>query len=222
MMTLKEFCSKVDYSYLGWICEKSIVRDFCEKAVEYGFASVCVNPDQVKYAASLLKGRAGISCVCGFPCGANSAEIKIAEACEAIDNGATDVDIVSNLSMIRNNETELLAEEYRKIVTAIRRKSPKTVIKFIIYAPYGTNPCFDDIELKTISELVLASGADYIKFVADPDVIKKFTGDRIKMKFSGCSSFDVTLDAVLKGCDRVGCDENIVPWIEEHRYIFEK
>lgn len=221
-MTLKEFCSKIDYSYLGWICERSVVRDFCEKALEHGFASVCVNPDQVSYAASLLKGRAGVSCVCGFPCGANSTAIKIAEALEAIDNGATDVDIVSNLSMVRNRELDRLAREYREIVAAVREKKPDTVIKFIIYAPYGSNPCLTDEELKAVSAAVDASGADYIKFVADPALIKGYIGSTVKMKFSGCSSFGVTLDAVEKGCERVGCDENIVPWIEANKTVFEE
>ena len=221
-MTLHEFCSKIDHSCLGWICEKSIVRRFCEEALQYGFASVCVNPDQVAYAASILQGRAGVSCVVGFPCGANSAKIKIAEGLEAIANGATDLDIVSNLSKLRNREYDSLAAEYAEIVTAIRAASPKTVIKFIIYAPYGQNPCFDEAELEQISHLVVASGADYIKFVCDPDLIKGFTGGKIKMKFSGCSNFAVSYDAVLKGCDRIGCDENMIAWLEENKHVFEE
>lgn len=213
MITKKEFCSKIDHSCLGWICERELVRRFCDEAVKYGFATVCMNPDQVAFASSVLMGRAGISCVVGFPCGANTAKIKIAEGLEAIGNGATDIDVVTNLSMLRDGEDRKLAEEYSAIVAAVRDRKPGTVVKFIIYAPYGTNPCLTMDETERVASLVVNSSADFIKFICDPDIIKRFTGGKIKMKYSGCCNFDISLDAVLKGCDRIGSDENMITWL---------
>lgn len=221
-MTLKDFCSKVDYSCLGWICDDATVQMFCDNALKYGFASVCVNPDRVAFCKERLGDKCGISAVVGFPCGATSADIKIAEAKEVIALGATDVDIVSNLSYIRDRKLDKAAEEYNRIVKEIRAFSPDTVIKFIVYSPYGAqHPCLTDEELQIVSDLVVASGADYIKFDSDAAAIKKMTGGKIKMKFAYCTDWDVAYDAVKKGCSRIGADEFIVPWIEEHRAEFD-
>ncbi len=200
------FCSKCDHTVLGWTCTKEMVKQACDEAIEYGFASVCVNPDYVKYVSSLLEGRAGVSCVCGFPCGANTIETKIFEGLRAISDGATDLDCVTNFGHMRNGDHKKLLQEYKDFVKAAKDKKPETVVKYIIYQPYGKNPFRTLDETKLLCELITESGADYIKFFCDPDEIKPYIGKDLKMKFSGCFNLDVSVDAVRKGCERVGED----------------
>lgn len=200
---------------MGWICEKLLVKKYCDEVITYGFATVCVNPDNVSYAASLLEQRAGISCVVGFPCGAHSTKIKIAEGLEAISNGATDIDVVSNLSMLRNGEDKALYEQYRAIVTAVRDKKPETVIKFIVYAPYGENPCLTMDELARVSDLIADSGADYIKFFKDYEAISKMIDGRVKLKCCGIDSLEYAVNAARAGCERIGVDETFINWLQK-------
>jgi len=213
-MTKKEFCSRLDHSILGWTCSKEEVKKYCDEVIEYGFASVCVNPDYVAYCASILEGRAGISCVCGFPCGANTTNIKIQEGLEALKNGATELDCVTNYGFLRNHEDDKLLAEYTAFVQAMKDKNPDAIVKYIIYAPYGQNPFLTEDETKRLAEMVIASGADYIKFNCDPRLIKPLIGDRIKMKFSGAVNLQVTLDALMQGCDRIG-EDAAVQWLKE-------
>ncbi len=202
----------MDHSCLGWVCPREIVRRFCDEAIEFGFASVCVNPDQVEWAANYLQGRSGVSCVVGFPCGANTIATKVAEGLEAVANGATDLDLVTNFSLLRNGADKLLAEEHRRFIGSIREARPQTIIKIIMYAPYGQNPFLTSDETKRIAELIARSGADYIKFCCDPAIIKAIVGDSIKLKFSGASSLEVTMDAIQKGCARIG-EDSAVEWL---------
>ncbi|MDR3645784.1 MAG: hypothetical protein P4M02_12000 [Clostridia bacterium] len=213
-MTRKEFCSHMDHSCLGWICSRETVDRFCDEALEYGFATVCVNPDQVAYCVSRLGGRVGVSCVVGFPQGFHSTAIKIAEGLEAIDNGATDLDVVTNLSWLRDGRDDLIRAEYEAFVKAVRAKKPDTVIKIIMYAPYGPADCLTEDETRRVAGMIVASGADYIKFCCDPKIIKALVGDSIKMKFSGSYTLDIVMDALKTGCSRIG-EESVPGWLQE-------
>ena len=214
MISKKEFCSKLDHSILGWTCTEAQVRQYCDEVLEFGFRSVCVNPDYVSFCKSVLENRAGISCVVGFPCGANTINTKIYEGIEAIRNGATELDCVTNFGLLRNGKDAQLLEEYRAFVQAMKDERPETVVKYIIYAPYGQNPFLTEDETKRLAEMVVASGADYIKFLCDPRKIKPLIGSRIKMKFSGAVDLRVTLDAIEQGCDRIG-EDSAVKWLRE-------
>jgi len=218
-----DFFKLIDYSCLGWICPKETVKKYCEEVIKYGFASVCVNPDPVAYCASLIEGRAGISCVVGFPCGANSTRTKIMEGLEAVDNGATDLDFVTNFSMLRDKRDQYLLKEYKMFVDTIKEKKPETIIKIIMYTPYGVDSYLTDDEIKRVSELIVKSGADYIKFACDPAIIKKIVGNQIKLKFSGATTFELAIDAAEKGCGRIGVDNVLLSWLKERgsKYLID-
>ncbi len=213
-MKKSEFCSKLDHSILGWTCSEAQVKQYCDEVLEYGFASICVNPDYVAYCNSILQGRSGISCVIGFPCGANTIGTKIHEGIEAINNGATELDCVTNFGLLRSGKDAQLLEEYKAFVQAIKDKRPETVIKYIIYQPYGQYPFRTPDETKRLASLVAASGADYIKFFCNPREIKPLIGDSVKMKFSGAINLAVSVDAIEQGCDRVG-EDSAVHWLRE-------
>ncbi len=212
MITKKDFCSRMDHSCLGWVCSRDMVKRFCDEALEFGFASVCVNPDQVAWTSEYLHGRCGVSCVVGFPCGANTVSTKVREGLEAIANGATDLDVVTNFSLLRDGNDVALTEEYKRFVDAVRSADPRVVIKIIMYAPYGPNGFLTEDETKRVAELIAQSGADYIKFNCDPDIIKRIVGNSIRMKFSGASTFELTMDALQKGCERIG-EDSAAQWL---------
>lgn len=199
---------------MGWTCTEEQVKQYCDEVLQYGFASVCVNPDYVAYSNSILQGRAGISCVCGFPCGANTIKTKIFEGLEAIDNGATELDCVTNFGLMRSMKDAQLLEEYKAFVQAVKDKRPETIVKYIIYQPFGQFPFRTEDETRRLAEMVIASGADYIKFFCNPREIKPWVGDKVKMKFSGAVSLAVSIDAIEQGCDRVG-EDAAVTWLKQ-------
>ena len=212
-MTKQEFCAMQDHSCLGWACPRPLVDRFCDEVLKYGFASVMVNPDQVAYCASRMEGRAGVGAVIGFPQGFNSSKIKIAEGLEALANGATDLDYVTNFSLLADHRDAELLEEYKAFVGAVRDKKPETVIKIIMYKPYCATPVLCDDEIKRVSDLIVQSGADYIKFCGAFPLIKSLVGDQIKMKHSGCADFAEAIEAVKQGCTRIGHD-SAPQWID--------
>lgn len=214
MISKKEFCSRLDHSILGWTCTEAQVKQFCEEVLEYGFKSICVNPDYVAYSKSILGDKAGISCVIGFPCGANTIQTKIYEGLEALENGATELDCVCNYGLLLNGKDAQLQEELTAFVKAMKEKKADAVVKYIIYAPFGQNPHLPAEATARLAEMVIASGADYIKYCCNPREIIPLVGDRIKMKFSGAVDLACTLDALELGVDRIG-EDGAVQWLKE-------
>src|SRR5579862_5544014 len=106
MVTKEQFAKMQDHSILGSYCKKADVKRFCEEVLEYGFASVYVNPCDVALAKSIIGNKAAVGTVIGFPQGATTTKTKIFEALEAIDNGANELDIVINISRLKDGDTD--------------------------------------------------------------------------------------------------------------------
>jgi len=214
MITKKDFCAKQDHSCLGWVCPRETVRKFCNETLAFGFASLVVNPDQVAYCRSVMEGRAGIGAVIGFPQGMNTTNIKIAEGLEAIENGATDLDVVTNFSLLFDGRDGLLLGEYRAFVNSMRDKKPDVVIKIIVYQPYGQNPSLNAGQTRRVSECVAESGADFIKICCDLEAVQTVVAGRVQIKHSGCAGLPEALEAIEKGCTRIG-HEFAPIWLRE-------
>ncbi len=190
------------------------MKKFCDEVLTFGFASVMVDPDQVAYCHSVIGGRAGVGAVIGFPQGMNTTRIKIAEGLEAIGNGATDLDMVTNFSLLRDGRNDLLRKEYCAFVNAVRDKKPQTIIKIIIYQPYGKNPALTDDETRRVSEYVAESGADFIKISGGLDLVLSSVAGRVQIKHSGCADLSDAIQAIEKGCMRIG-HEYAPIWLRE-------
>ena len=109
----------------------------CAEAKEHGFASVCVNPVYVRLAARLLKGSAVKVCtVIGFPLGANTSTIKAAEAKEAVENGATEVDMVINIGALKAGDYQGVYQDILQVVEAVHGSAK---VKVIIETCYLTD-----------------------------------------------------------------------------------
>lgn len=202
------YASYCDHTVLRAYTTREKVKEFCEEAVKYGAASVCVNPVHVSFVHHILKGSSvKVSTVIGFPLGANKTVIKAMEAKEAVADGADEVDMVINIGAMRDGQWDVVEEDMKAVVSAVQKKA---IVKVIIETCYLTKE-----EMKKACELAMEAGADYIKTstgmgsggarVEDILWIREIVGDKMKIKASGSISNRDTARAMLvAGADRLG------------------
>ncbi|MBR6737965.1 MAG: deoxyribose-phosphate aldolase [Clostridia bacterium] len=151
-MNLNEY---IDHTLLKPIATESDIKTLCEQAVKYSFKSVCVNPCDVAYCAELLKDTGVKVCtVIGFPLGKNNTAVKIYEAINAINNGATELDMVINVAKLKEGNVEYVKSEIEKVISI----SKGNVVKVIIESGLLT-----DSEIALATKLVCEAGADFVK-----------------------------------------------------------
>ncbi|MCL6587090.1 MAG: deoxyribose-phosphate aldolase [Anoxybacillus sp.] len=178
----------IDHTLLKANTTKAQIVQLCEEAKEYGFASVCVNPTWVATAAELLKGTDVKVCtVIGFPLGANTPETKAFETKDAIEKGATEVDMVINIGALKDGDDELVERDIRAVVEAAKGKA---LVKVIIETCLLTEE-----EKVRACRLAVQAGADYVKTstgfstggatVEDIALMRKTVGPNIGVKASG-------------------------------------
>ncbi|MEW4284128.1 deoxyribose-phosphate aldolase [Priestia koreensis] len=152
----QEIAKMIDHTALKPDTTKEQIVTLCEEAAQYGFASVCVNPTWVGLAASLLKGTDVKVCtVIGFPLGATTPEVKAFETKNAIENGATEVDMVINIGALKDKNDELVERDIQAVTAAARGKAlSKVIIETCLLT---------DEEKNRACKLAAKAGADYVK-----------------------------------------------------------
>ncbi|HEY9864361.1 MAG TPA: deoxyribose-phosphate aldolase [Candidatus Obscuribacterales bacterium] len=195
----------IDHTLLNQTATPEQIQQYCYEAERYKFASVCVFPSYVKFVKEFLQGKSPKVCtVIGFPTGATTSKVKLYEAQEAVENGATELDVVINLSWLKTGKTE---ELYREIAE-ICEETGQTV-KAIIETSVLTE------EEKCLAvEVLMDTGIAYIKTstgwyggatVADIELIKSVTKGRIGIKASGgISTYQQAVDLIVAGATRLG------------------
>ena len=162
-MTKQEIASYIDHTLLAPEAGVKQIQQLCTEAVNYKFASVCINPCYVPYAAATLNGTGVKVCtVIGFPFGTSSSEVKAFEACDAIKNGADEIDMVINVGAAMDGRISLVGSDIAIVVKAVReldsQLGKKTVIKVIM------ETCFlDDETLRMCCLCAKKAGADFVK-----------------------------------------------------------
>lgn len=186
------------------------IEKLCAEAKEYQFAAVCVPPNFVKKAKSLLEGSTvKVSTVIGFPFGYSAVEAKIAEIVLAIVDGADELDVVINISAIKNNDWQYLADEINHIMPIIRSKNK--VIKVIIESGVLTDgeiiKCCDIYGLAGIDYLKTSTG--YAEKGASVEAVKLFRKHlpaHVQIKASGgIRDYAFAKQLVDAGATRLGC-----------------
>ena len=153
-MELKEILSKVDHTLLAQTATWAEIQAICDDGMKYHTASVCIPASYVARASEYVAGRLPICTVIGFPNGYDTTKAKCFEAQDAVENGASEVDMVVNLGWVKDRRwDELLAE-----IKAVKQHCQGRVLKVIIETCLLT----DEEKIK-MCEIVSASGADYIK-----------------------------------------------------------
>ncbi|TWI56398.1 deoxyribose-phosphate aldolase [Halalkalibacter nanhaiisediminis] len=204
----------IDHTALKPETTKEQILKLCAEAKEYKFASVCVNPTWVKLAAEQLKDAEGVKVctVIGFPLGANTPEVKRFEATNAIENGATEVDMVLNIAALKDKDDELVERDIRAVVEAAKGKA---LTKVIIEACLLTEE-----EKVRACELAVKAGADYVKTstgfstggatVEDIRLMRKTVGPDIGVKASGgVRDLEGARAMVEAGATRIGASAGV-------------
>lgn len=197
-----------DHTVLRAYTSQDTVRRFCEEAIQYGAASVCVNPIHVAYVHQLLKGTGIHTCtVIGFPLGANKPCIKAMEAKLAIEDGAEEVDMVMNIGALKDKNYPLVEYDIRGVVAAAAGSAK---VKVIIETCY-----LKDDEIIAASLICQKAGADFIKTstgfgtdgarVRDIELIKATIGDAMCIKAStGINTQEDARQMIEAGAVRLG------------------
>ena len=203
----------VDHTVLRPATTKKTVEKFCREAIEWGFASVCVNPIHVKYVAGLLKGTDVKTCtVIGFPLGATTPFVKATEVRDAIANGVQEVDMVMNIGAMKDGDYDLVLKDMKAVVEAA---AGKALVKVIIETCLLT----DEEKVKACL-LAKEAGADFVKTstgmstggatVEDVALMKKTGEPEIKVKASGgIVNRKIALDMIRAGAVRLGASKGI-------------
>ena len=205
-MNTSEILSHVDHTLLKAFATWEDIQKLCEEAMEYHTASVCVPPSYIKRIHDTYGEKINICTVVGFPLGYSTTKAKVAETVQAIEDGASEVDMVINIADVKNGDFEKVTEEIRSLKQAAGDK----ILKVIIEACYLTEK-----EKIAMCKAVTEAGADYIKTstgfgtggatMEDILLFKKFIGPHVKMKAAGGVKSVEDMEAFLEaGCDRIG------------------
>ena len=205
-MDRKEILSHVDHTLLKPEATWPQIRTLCDEAIENGCASVCINTCYVRQAAEYMAGRVAVCCVVGFPLGAMDTESKCFEAKKAIENGASEVDMVINIGWLKNGQYDDVKNE----IAAVKKAVGSHVLKVIIETCLLT-----DAEKEKMCDIVPEAGADYIKTstgfstggatFADIELFARCVKGRCKIKAAGGISTVENMEKFLAlGADRLG------------------
>lgn len=195
----------IDHALLNPAATPEQLEKCCQEADRFQFASVCIYPVHVRRAAELLHGKAPKVCtVIGFPTGATTSAVKLYEAREAVENGATELDVVIHLGGLKAGKTE---EMYREIAQ-ISEETGQT-IKVILETTLLT-----DAEKQIAAEICMEAGAQFLKTstgwfgsatVADVRLLKEVTKGGVGIKASGgIRTIEQAFDLVIAGATRLG------------------
>ncbi|VEU70155.1 deoxyribose-phosphate aldolase [Mycoplasmopsis glycophila] len=202
----------IDHTYLKPEGTQKEIDKLIDEAIKYDFKTVCVNSSWVKYVSDKLKGAdVGITSVVGFPLGSMITQAKAHEAKLAIDHGADEIDMVINIGRFKQGDYEYVLNDIKKVKEACGSH----VLKVIIETALLTNE-----EIKKATEIVMKSGAEFIKTstgfsyrgatLEDVQIMKSVCGDSLLIKAAGGIS---TLDDLIKmheaGATRFGTSRSI-------------
>ena len=222
-LTAGELAAMIDHTSLKPQATEEDIRKLCAEAVEYGFASVCVNTGYLPLCRKLLKEDrdSGVKCcvVIGFPLGACATEAKVFEAMYAVREGADELDMVINVGAIKERRDEEAAYDIRAVREACRGKTLKVIIETSLLT---------DEEKARATRIAALAGADFVKTstgfmgggatVPDIALIRKTLDElervgltkHVKVKASGgIRTYEDACALVLAGADKLGTSAGV-------------
>lgn len=203
----------IDHTILKPNVTDADVIKVCSEAKEYGFFSVCVNPYFVPLVAKELQGTdVKVTSVIGFPLGASTTFIKAAEAKKAVEDGANEIDMVINVSALKDGKYDFVQNDIAAVVDAIRGKA---ILKVILETCLLTKE-----EIVKGCELSKAAGAQFVKTstgfstggatVEDVKLMKQTVGDALEVKASGgVRDYDTAMAVIQAGATRIGASSSV-------------
>ena len=209
---MNSLSSIIDHTNLRSDALHSDIEILCKEAIQYKFASVCINPVYVSYAKSILKDENPKVCsVVGFPLGADSEEMKYAEARFLIFQGVDEIDMVMNIAFLKERKLDLVKNEIKKVVEAADGNCVKVIIETSL---------LNQDEKALACNIVMESGAAFVKTstgfsssgatLEDVRLIKKLVGGRVGIKASGgIKTKNEALKLIEAGATRIGTSRGV-------------
>lgn len=193
------------------------IRLLCEQAVEFGFAAVCVMPSWVPLARAALDSldsSFALATTVGFPLGAHRTAVKVAEATQAVDDGATELDMVMNVGALLSGDTDAVQRDISAVVDLAHSRN--AIVKVIL-----ENALLDDRQIALACRIAERSGADYVKTstgfaasgatVGDVRLMRQSVGPQVAVKAAGgIRSRSQALAMIDAGATRIGTSAGVV------------
>ena len=186
------------------------IQQCCRDAIQYNFPTVCVYPCAVRQATEMLHNhKVEICTVIGFPTGGNSSKVKLYEAQEAVENGATELDVVINLGWLKSGQAERIYQEIAPICEVTGK-----VVKAILETTVLTRE-----EKALAAEICLDAGVSYLKTstgwfggatVEDVMLLKELSRGRVGIKASGgIRTLEQAFALIEAGATRLGTSRGV-------------
>ena len=203
---MKEILKHVDHTLLLQGSTWEEIKQICDDAMKYETASVCIAPSYVKQAAEYMGDKMAVCTVIGFPNGYMTTKAKEFETKDALENGASEIDMVINIGWLKDKKYDLIENEIRALKAVCKDKILKVIIE----------TCFlTDEEKIKMCEIVTNAGADYIKTSTgfggagatfeDIKLFSEHIGPNVKMKAAGgIYSIEDAEKFLELGADRLG------------------
>jgi deoxyribose-phosphate aldolase len=211
-ISLQALAAKIDHTALKPLIREQDIIQLCQEALEHQFASVCINSFWVPLCAKLITDPLVSVCtVVGFPLGANSTDVKAKETQWAADQGATEIDMVLNLGMLKSEKFDLVAKDISAVVEA----APFAKIKVIMETCQLT-----DREKCAACVCAQEAGAHFVKTstgfstkgatVSDVRLLRQAVGQDMGVKAAGgIRDYETALAMIRAGADRIGASASL-------------
>lgn len=209
LLTYESIAKRIDHSLLGPTLTRDDLEAGCRLAAEYDVASVCIKPYAVALARSILDGTGvAVGTTVGFPHGGHTSFVKVTEAVNALDDGATELDMVVNIGQVLGGEWGAVSDDIEAIVGVAHDRG--ALVKVIFENCY-----LDDEQKARLCRICGDLKADYVKTstgygtggATDSDLIlmRKVAPPHVKLKAAGgVRDLDGAIRCVELGCDRIG------------------
>ena len=208
-----ELAHWIDHTMLKPDATENEITTICKEAIEYSFASVCINPTWVPLVYKMLRGHTPKVCtVVGFPLGATFSEVKAHETRVAVEKGADEIDMVINVGALKSGDYELVERDIRAVVRAAGRRIVKVILETCL---------LDEEEKVKASAISQRAGANFVKTstgfskggatVKDVALMRKVVGSEMGVKASGgVRTYEEACKMVEAGATRIGASASVV------------
>jgi len=210
---MRNIAKYIEHTLLKADTTRQMIDQHIEEAKQYPFASICVSPYWVNYCHNALKDfEVNICTVIGFPLGAQTTNVKVFETKQAVKDGATEIDMVLNIGMLKSKEDKIVENDIKQVVNATKGKA---LVKVII------ETCLLNDEEKTRAcHIASQAGAHFVKtstgfstdgaHVVDIKLMKRVVGRKLGVKASGgIRTLDDALAMINAGATRIGASNSM-------------
>lgn len=205
-MDIREILRHVDHTLLKPEATWDQIKTLCDEAMEFDCASVCIPPCYVKQAAEYVQGNLKICTVIGFPHGNSTAAAKMLETKDAVENGASEIDMVVNVGFVKDRRWKEIGDEIAGVKAACLGRTLKVILETCLLT---------DMEKVRLCQICTKAGADYVKTSTgfstggatreDVKLLRESCPPEMKVKASGgIRTLEDAEDYLTLGADRLG------------------